>query len=233
MRRSGNAFHDSLIHHYTPATFPRLQRAKFAALKQGATQSAQAYVDAHNRLAATISDLGNSERVFSFLRGLHPTLRSNVEAHAHAHPEDKILDLNFLFQMAITLDPFHGGSHRTPFTSGAHTGPVPMELGTITAVAAATTPTTGRRTKLTDKERAHLMSVNGCLYSREPNANHVAADCPLNTRKSSTPARRETASLGGNAAGQLLHHRGFHRPRPRPPLLHLHRHRSLDRPGPQ
>jgi hypothetical protein len=38
--------------------------------------------------------------------------------------------------------------------------------------------TSPQRTKLTEAERAHLVSTNGCFYCRQPNAGHVIQDCP-------------------------------------------------------
>ncbi|MGL4650409.1 MAG: hypothetical protein ACRC1H_13460, partial [Caldilineaceae bacterium] len=61
----------------------------------------------------------------------------------------------------------HGSSYSHTYASAAANGPVPMELG---AVSAAPLP------PLTAAEREHLRRIGGCFRCRHPG--HIASQCP-------------------------------------------------------
>lgn len=177
----------------------------FAARKalDGLTQkgSVLTYSDKFMQLRNQISNMGEADALFAYVRGLKPFIGQWLTTQG----VQTLPEAMALAQKIEITGQLYGRDTRPAAPDRRkderHDGPSPMELnmagvtksgregrsqtpGPSRSGSRSATPGNGRsgaglgRTRLTPEEREYLRNNNGCFYCRKANAGHYSSECP-------------------------------------------------------
>jgi hypothetical protein len=163
-------FAEQLRARFQPVNSAETARAKLLALAQG-KGGVQAYVDAFRRLLVRVPDMAEGDRVFQFLRGLQPTVATQIKIHG-VTTLDKAIDVavrvGSLMEHGATVQAQRAGAA----AASSHS---PMELDNIEGLEGETSGAEGAGTSSTDDApvtRAQLRELLNAMREERRGPSH-------------------------------------------------------------
>lgn len=168
---SWTSLREGLIKTFAPISEEQNARDRLSSLKQ--RQSVSQYASTFRQILLLLPDMSVSDRIDRFARGLKLPIAREIYLRAPTTLEEAIRIADRYDSVSWKLRPrgqpnFSQGSTKTAIPAAD-----PMDLSAV------------RFTRLSPTERKHIMDNNGCLYCRELNANHRAANCPKKSKQQS------------------------------------------------
>jgi hypothetical protein len=148
---------------FQPVNSAETARAKLLALVQS-KGGVQPYVDAFRRLLVRVPDMSEADRLFQFLRGLHPQIATQIKVSGKKTLEEAIdvaVRVGSLMEQGASVQ-----MHRAAASSST----APMELDNIEGLEGETDGSEGARTSNTDGEapvtRAELRELLNAMQQQ-------------------------------------------------------------------
>jgi hypothetical protein len=196
------------LDHYQPMKAAEQAREKLYNLIQSSTVSK--YIDLFNNNLLHISDMSDNDKLFQFLRGLHPDIYREVHLQ---HPTSLVLAQNYALKAELdnisraswfkrnrnsggksNHQGYNGGNYQRGNNvppANAAGGATPMELGQLSDASTTDSDNVnppeselnaiGQLQKLDEAARAKCMKEGRCFRCR--NVGHVSRNCPNNNNK--------------------------------------------------
>ena len=154
-----NLFKQNLIEKFKPLNAERIAWEKLQSLQQRG--SVVDYTNRFQLISIDIPDMSERDKMYRYLTGLKPDIRLHVEMQ---HPTTLNEAMSFAQTADATMFMVRRGARFDATRPTMAAGPVPMELGALTA-----------------SERENLMRQGKCFRCRR--SGHLARDCPQKIRK--------------------------------------------------